>query len=407
MGNWIDDLISEDEATTDPQDGDTSWLADIGTEPEPEPVQAVTTATTALEPAPVPSATEDPDPFDAWLAGDNDAEPVISLADRYGVPPFSVLRTASGEWQARKREWLNLGVQSELGRDDQALWASEAMTDYRMNHYRDREKARSRSRAGLTFGEFCNDITGPCCGTSIFDPVLTELLVRWFSPRGGRVLDPFAGGSVRGIVSAALGRRYTGIDLSARQVEANRQQWADIAPKLPAGTPEPRWIVGDAQDVQTLAPGSYDAILTCPPYADLERYSDDPRDLSAMDYPQFRVAYRIAIRRSIEMLKPGRFAGIVVGEIRDPEGFMRGFVPDTHAAFGDAGMRLYNEMILLNALGTAPVRTRQFAASRKVVKTHQNVLVFANDWKAAVAACGSPGTFLSTGNRPVLEADDE
>jgi hypothetical protein len=391
QSNWIDDMINETEQPAE----DTSWLADLGSQPEP----------VAEPPGALPDETADP--FNAWLAGAGEPEPIISLADRYGVPPFSVLRTASGEWQKRKREWLALGIQSELGRDDMALWTSEAMIDYKMDHYRDREKKKARSRAGLTFGEFCNDITGPCCGTSIFDPVLTELLVRWYSPRGGRVLDPFAGGSVRGIVAAALGRKYTGIDISARQVEANRAQWADIAPKLPAGTPEPRWIVGDAQDVQTLARQPYDFIMTCPPYGDLEVYSDDPRDLSAMDYPQFRVAYRLAIRRSIEMLRPGRFAAIVVGEIRDPDGYMRGFVPDTIAAFTDARMHLYNEAILLNALGTAPVRTRQFAASRKVVKVHQNVLVFANDWKAAVAACGSPGTFLSTGNRPMLEADDE
>ncbi|HXF87125.1 MAG TPA: hypothetical protein VNK48_02075 [Xanthobacteraceae bacterium] len=44
-------------------------------------------------------------------------------------------------------------------------------------------------------------------GTSIFDPVLCEIAYRWFCPPGGSVLDPFAGGSVRGIVASRLGRR--------------------------------------------------------------------------------------------------------------------------------------------------------------------------------------------------------
>lgn len=35
-------------------------------------------------------------------------------------------------------------------------------------------------------------------GTSIFDPVICEIAYRWFCPPGGTVLDPFAGGSVRG-----------------------------------------------------------------------------------------------------------------------------------------------------------------------------------------------------------------
>jgi hypothetical protein len=61
-------------------------------------------------------------------------------------------------------------------------------------------------------------------GTSIFDPVLAELAYRWFCPRAGRVLDPFAGGSVRGLVASRLGLFYCGIDLSEGQLEANRAQ---------------------------------------------------------------------------------------------------------------------------------------------------------------------------------------
>ena len=39
-----------------------------------------------------------------------------SLVDRFGVPPFSVLDARQGYWQDRKRAWLALGIQSELGR---------------------------------------------------------------------------------------------------------------------------------------------------------------------------------------------------------------------------------------------------------------------------------------------------
>lgn len=42
----------------------------------------------------------------------------VKLADRFGVPPFSVLRAAEGWWQDRKRAWLALGIQSELGRGE-------------------------------------------------------------------------------------------------------------------------------------------------------------------------------------------------------------------------------------------------------------------------------------------------
>jgi hypothetical protein len=39
-----------------------------------------------------------------------------SLSERFGVPPFSVLNTREGWWQDRKRAWLQLGIESELGR---------------------------------------------------------------------------------------------------------------------------------------------------------------------------------------------------------------------------------------------------------------------------------------------------
>lgn len=38
------------------------------------------------------------------------------LAQRFGVPPFSVLSARDGWWQERKRLWLSLGIRSELGR---------------------------------------------------------------------------------------------------------------------------------------------------------------------------------------------------------------------------------------------------------------------------------------------------
>jgi len=39
-----------------------------------------------------------------------------TLAERFIVPPFSVLDARQGYWQDRKRAWLALGIRSELGR---------------------------------------------------------------------------------------------------------------------------------------------------------------------------------------------------------------------------------------------------------------------------------------------------
>ena len=136
-----------------------------------------------------------------------------------------------------------------------------------------------------------------------------------------------------------------------------------------------------------------DLIFSCPPYGDLEVYSEHPRDLSAMNWPDFVHAYRTIIARACARLKQDRFACFVVGDFRDSRGHYRNFVSTTIQAFLDAGLSYYNEAILCTAVGSAAMRvTKQFDASRKMAKTHQNVLVFVKgDGKAAARACRATG----------------
>lgn len=231
------------------------------------------------------------------------------------------------------------------------------------------------------------EATAATSGTSIFDPVLCELVYRWFCPPGGLVLDPFAGGSVRGIVASKLGREYFGIDLREEQVNANYEQSERICGDVFG----PQWEVGDSLDVLARSECSADLVFSCPPYADLEVYSDDPRDLSTMGYPQFRATYEKIIALACARLKPDRFACFVVGDARGPDGSYYGLPWHTIAAFEAAGLRLYNEAVLVTAIGSLPVRARkQFEATRKLGKTHQNVLVFVKgDARKATAAVGA------------------
>jgi DNA modification methylase len=216
------------------------------------------------------------------------------------------------------------------------------------------------------------NIAGEQTGTSIFDPVLCEIIYRWFCPVGGKILDPFAGGSVRGIVAAELGREYVGIDLSDGQIKANRIQADKICKHN-----KPTWIVGDSRQAATLAEGEYDLIFSCPPYADLEVYSDNLSDISTLQYGDFIKAYQEIIKSCCSMLQENRFACFVVGDVRDKSGFYHNFVSDTIAAFQSAGAKLYNEAILITAVGSLPIRCGKiFSSSRKLGKTHQNVLIF-------------------------------
>lgn len=211
-------------------------------------------------------------------------------------------------------------------------------------------------------------------GTSIFDPVLCELIYRWFCPPGGLVLDPFAGGSVRGIVASRLGRPYVGIDLRPEQIKANEAQ-----AKMICKQPVPKWIVGDAMDVaKHMGKRRAQLLFSCPPYADLEVYSENPLDLSTMEHEDFLKAYRHIIAEAVSCLADDSFACFVIGDARDANGFYYGLPWRTVEAFEAAGARLYNEAVLVTAAGSLPIRTaKQFTVSRKLGKTHhQNVLVF-------------------------------
>jgi hypothetical protein len=133
-----------------------------------------------------------------------------------------------------------------------------------------------------------------------------------------------------------------------------------------------------------------DLVMSCPPYYDLEKYSDDPRDLSAMPWDAFLAAYRQIIALSVAKLRPDRFACFVVGDVRDKAGNYRNLPGETINAFRDAGMHLYNSAVLVTPVGSLPIRINaQFVGSRKLGTTHQSVLVFVKgSAKLAAQACG-------------------
>lgn len=290
----------------------------------------------------------------------NDDTPAVvnpSLADRFGVPPTSVLRMASGEWQARKRQWK----EARLGRD---LTTAEfvAMS----------EAERDPTDSVLS-------------GTSTFDPVLCELVYRWWAPPAAAVYDPCSGGSVRGLVASTCGHQYTGIDIRPEQITANEEQateWYD--------GPAPRWVLADATAPCPVGEGWADLLFTCPPYFDLEVYSDDPADLSNMTWPEFVAAHRAMIANGLAALRDDRFAVWVISDVRDKQGLYRGLVAETVAAFEAAGARLYNDLILAEPIGSQRMFAgRRLTTNRKVARVHQHVLVFVKgDPLAAHEACG-------------------
>lgn len=177
--------------------------------------------------------------------------------------------------------------------------------------------------------------------------------------------------------------------------EPRSQQWIQEVPRYSQPTidrqfGEVSWLIGDGRHTDQLVQPA-DFIMCCPPYHDLEVYSDDPADISTLsDYEEFLAAYGDIVRAAVAALKPNSFACFVVGDIRDSAGHYKNFVNETVSAFQAAGCHLYNEAAYITPAGSLPVRTAaQFPKGRKLGKSHQNVLVFVKgDWRAAVAQLG-------------------
>lgn len=306
------------------------------------------------------------DYFEEQALFDMPKQKASDMFQEFVMPPFTTLDRRTGRWQQRKRQWVSLGIDSLAGRAEGLLIPTPG----------------ANTKSAVTHA-----IYALSQGTSIFDPVLAECAIRWFSKRDDAVLDPFAGGSVRGVVASVLGRNYIGIDLRPEQIAENVEQANKICTNA-----MPQWILGDSLNMANLLHPMrrFDLIFSCPPYFDLEQYSSDPLDLSNMSWDLFLANYQHIISLSAFRLHNNRFAVWVVGDVRDKNGLLRGLVPETIKAFRHAGMELYNSAISVDPVGTGRLRGMQFRTTRKMITLHQHFLVFVKgDPRLAAAACKS------------------
>lgn len=387
------------------------------------------------------------------------------LAKRFGIVPFDVFHVTTATWAARKHKWIKfLNLKGETGRDsDVADVTGDAV---QIKSYPGQERLQAMQRGDIVPGGGgpnsvrrraagnVSNLYGPAAGsntvltenqqrslgaysapngsvvargegtsslagTSIFDPVLCEIGYRWYCPKGGSILDPFAGGNTRGVVAAFFGYKYTGVEIREGQVLANRAQLDDVyeiedefglfgpgrlchkvtlrevyarcwaaeiaAGTMPAEMITPQWVVGNSTDIDEALPigEEYDLCFSCPPYYNLEQYSTRDGDGSkAQTYPEFMEWYAGVYRQCVARLKDSRFLIITVGDLRDKAGIGKyyNFNAHTQLLFSEKlGLHTYNQGVLYTALGSLPIRTSAaFPSGRKLGHTYQNTYIF---WK--------------------------
>ena len=259
-----------------------------------------------------------------------------ALQRKYIIPPFTVINSMKEPWLSIKNKWKDM-LDSSKGRE--------------------------------------NGLIGNNYGTSVFDGAICEVFYKWFLPNEDietkKILDPFCGGVVRGAVAELLGYKYTGFDIRKEQIETNIKQAKELGVL-------PNFILDDTENVDNyIEDNTQDLIFSCPPYLDLEVYSNNENDLSNMGYKDFIEKYNKIIEKHCKKLKDNRFAIFVVGDVRDKNGVLIDFVGDTIKAFKNAGLNYYNQVIYKEPLGSAVIRAgRAFNTTRKISKVHQNIIIF-------------------------------
>jgi DNA modification methylase len=156
-----------------------------------------------------------------------------------------------------------------------------------------------------------------------FVPQIPNQILRRFTRRGEAVVDFFSGMGTTLIECRRLGRNCIGVELSESVAERSRERIARADNEHDVTTTV---LVGDSTCAETLVriraalaglgTDHADGVFLHPPYHDVIKFSDDPRDLAnAPTLDEFLARFRAVAANAHAILRPGRFLALVVGDI--------------------------------------------------------------------------------------------
>ncbi len=147
----------------------------------------------------------------------------------------------------------------------------------------------------------------------------TQLLTR-YSKKDEIVLDLFLGSGTTAIEAARLERRCIGVELKPELVDYVRgkikPELLDSRIHLHQGNSGAAETARQVADTLRAMESDYAHLLILhPPYADIIQFSDRPDDLSnAPTAEAFLNGFETVARRGYELLAPGRFAALIMGD---------------------------------------------------------------------------------------------
>lgn len=204
---------------------------------------------------------------------------------------------------------------------------------------------------------------------SIYNPHLAQMILSAYCPKNATIYDPYGGGGTRGFIATAMGHNYTGIEIRQNEVDRIKEQQSKLEIHFN--------IICDNSCTYEIENEKYNFSYTCPPYFNLEIYSELENDTSNADsYENFLKMTKYALATQFYGLKKGSLAVWTVGNFRDKKGNLTHFSGDVVRIGKEVGFQLHDELIFWGASGAAVLRCGNFQANRRSVRVHENIIIF-------------------------------
>tara|TARA_Y100000034_G_C6841403_1_gene380751 strand:+ start:211 stop:1119 length:909 start_codon:yes stop_codon:yes gene_type:complete len=220
---------------------------------------------------------------------------------------------------------------------------------------------------------------------SIYNPDQAYFILDYYTRPGDVVLDPFMGRGTRPIITLHLDRKYIGYDTSKKTVELNQGL---IERKMNDKVDNAKLIHGDGTSAESYKDFinrdlKVDAVFTCPPYYNIEKYSGEDGDLSQLKHNEFDDRINEMFSNLYKVIKTSSYKDvefypviITVGSLRKGN---KGII-DMDRVFQniaiDNGFVLHDKMFTENLTPGAGFTFRRNYGYRFLTKNHETTLIF-------------------------------